>query len=108
MLLFTAALWAGELPVQEPQRIHTVALVIYAHNDVLYRSVMRGKDIGKRINSGHTDLPRIKEGGIDVQVFAVCDFPNLTEGLLQRGYTEAGIRKLLGENVLCVLSAQTN
>ncbi len=73
-LLVAAVLSVGELPAQEAQRIHTAALVIDTHNDVLYQSVMRGKDIGKRINSGHTDLPRIKEGGIDVQVFAVwCD-----------------------------------
>lgn len=71
-LLFVAAvLFTGELLAQDTQRIHSGALVIDTHNDVLYQSVMRGKDIGKRINSGHTDLPRIKDGGIDVQVFAV-------------------------------------
>lgn len=59
---------------QDARHIHREALVVDAHNDVLYQSVMRGKDIGVRINSGHTDLPRIREGGIDVQVFAVwCD-----------------------------------
>lgn len=56
---------------QDADRIHREAIVVDAHNDVLYQSVMRGKDIGKRIKTGHTDLPRIKEGGIDVQVFAV-------------------------------------
>jgi len=64
------------LPAQTDQarELHARALVIDAHNDVLYRSVMPGKDIGKWINSGHTDLPRLREGGIDVQVFAVwCD-----------------------------------
>lgn len=71
ILLFVIALCTGDLLAQDAQRIHTSALVIDAHNDVLYQSVMRGKDIGKRITSGHTDLPRIKEGGIDVQVFAV-------------------------------------
>lgn len=71
-LLFVAALfWGFQLFGQEALRIHTDALVIDTHNDVLYQSVMRGKDIGKRINTGHTDLPRIREGGIDVQVFAV-------------------------------------
>src|SRR5690606_6309679 len=70
--LFVATiLFTGELFAQDTQRIHREALVIDTHNDVLYQSVMRGKDIGKRISSGHTDLPRIKEGGIDVQVFAV-------------------------------------
>lgn len=71
ILLFTVVLCTGKLFAQDAKQIHTAALVIDAHNDVLYRSVMRGKDIGRRINSGHTDLPRIKEGGIDVQVFAV-------------------------------------
>lgn len=71
-LLFIAAFfWAFQLLGQDARRIHADALVIDTHNDVLYQSVMRGKDIGKRINTGHTDLPRIKEGGIDVQVFAV-------------------------------------
>src|SRR5690606_9808561 len=70
--LFVATiLFTGELFAQDIQRIHRDALVIDTHNDVLYQSVMRGKDIGKRISSGHTDLPRIREGGIDVQVFAV-------------------------------------
>lgn len=70
--LFVATiLFTGELFAQDTQRIHRDALVIDTHNDVLYQSVMRGKDIGKRISSGHTDLPRIREGGIDVQVFAV-------------------------------------
>src|SRR5688572_21761038 len=74
LLLLATICCAGELLAQDAHRIHTAALVVDTHNDVLYRSVMRGKDIGTRINAGHTDLPRIKEGGIDVQVFAVwCD-----------------------------------
>ena len=32
----------------------------------------------------------------------VSQFPNLIEGLLQRGYSEEDIRKILGENVLRV------
>lgn len=56
---------------QGAHRLHQDALVIDTHNDVLYQSVMHGKDIGKRMKTGHTDLPRIREGGIDVQVFAV-------------------------------------
>lgn len=71
LLSVAALLCVFQLLGQETQRIHADALVIDTHNDVLYQSVMRGKDIGKRLNTGHTDLPRIKEGGIDVQVFAV-------------------------------------
>ncbi len=32
-------------------------------------------------------------------------YPNLVEGLLRRGYSEADIRKILGENLLRVWSA---
>ena len=64
-------LYTYQLHAQDADRIHREAIVVDAHNDVLYQSVMRGKDIGKRMKTGHTDLPRIKEGGIDVQVFAV-------------------------------------
>ncbi len=66
-----ALLWGSQVVGQNAAQIHREALVFDAHNDVLYQSVIRGKDIGRRINTGHTDLPRIKEGGIDVQVFAV-------------------------------------
>lgn len=73
LLCVASMLWIFQLVGQDArsQRIHKEALVVDAHNDVLYQSVMRGKDIGKRINTGHTDLPRLTEGGVDVQVFAV-------------------------------------
>ncbi|MGK6350658.1 dipeptidase [Parapedobacter sp. DT-150] len=72
LMLCAAALCnASPLLAQDALRIHQEAVVVDAHNDVLHQSVMRGKDIGTRIRTGHTDLPRIKEGGIDVQVFAV-------------------------------------
>lgn len=35
----------------------------------------------------------------------VSSYPNLVNGLLQRGYSEADIRKILGENILRVWSA---
>lgn len=50
---------------------HQDLLVVDGHNDALITSVMEGLNIGERIASGHTDIPRLKEGGVDVQVFAV-------------------------------------
>jgi membrane dipeptidase len=35
----------------------------------------------------------------------VSAYPNLVEGLLRRGYSEADIRKILGENLLRVWQA---
>ncbi|OJZ13282.1 dipeptidase [Sphingobacterium sp. 40-24] len=53
------------------KQIHQDLVVVDGHNDVIYESIFQGKDIGQRISTGATDLPRLREGGVDVQVFAV-------------------------------------
>lgn len=50
---------------------HKHLTVVDGHNDVIYESLLKGRNIGERMSVGHTDLPRLKEGGVDVQVFAV-------------------------------------
>ena len=50
--------------------MHFSALVADGHNDVLLR-VMSGRDISNRTTEGHSDLVRLKEGGVGVQVFSV-------------------------------------
>lgn len=49
--------------------LHKAALVADMHSDTVLR-MLDGFDISKRDSTGHMDLPRIKEGGIDLQVFA--------------------------------------
>lgn len=56
---------------QDYKKIHQELLVIDGHNDVIIESILPGKDISKRLKTGHTDIPRLQEGGVDVQVFAV-------------------------------------
>lgn len=56
---------------QDKNAFHKSLVVVDGHNDVIYESILPGKDIGKRLNTGHTDIPRLQEGGVDVQVFAV-------------------------------------
>lgn len=56
---------------QDYKKIHQDLIVVDAHNDVIISSILDGKDIGKRVEGGHTDIPRLIEGGVDVQVFAV-------------------------------------
>ncbi|MGK9117494.1 dipeptidase [Olivibacter jilunii] len=69
-LLFAASLSAR----QQADDLHKNAIVIDLHNDVLSESIIRGKDITKRLTKGHTDFPRLKKGGVDVQFFSVwCD-----------------------------------
>jgi len=66
------ALFSGATSfAQEPSKLHHDALVFDMHNDVISESIMAGKDIGQPLRTGHTDLARMKAGGIDVQVFSV-------------------------------------
>jgi membrane dipeptidase len=54
----------------EVMRVHRSALLIDTHNDVPSRTV-DGFDIGSHTNTGHTDIGRLKEGGVGAQFFAV-------------------------------------
>jgi membrane dipeptidase len=60
----------------DPMKLHQEALVVDLHSDTVLR-MKEGFDFGKRDTSGSMDLPRLKEGGIDLQVFA-CWLPTRT------------------------------
>lgn len=52
------------------KKLHFDAVVVDAHNDVVQR-MLAGEDILVRTYLGHSDLPRFREGGIDVEVFSI-------------------------------------
>ncbi len=52
-------------------RLHDQAIVWDCHNDLAYRVLYEGLDIGNRLPGGHVDIPRLKEGRVDVQVVAL-------------------------------------
>jgi membrane dipeptidase len=54
----------------EVMRVHRSTLLIDTHNDVPTRTV-DGFDIGSHTGTGHTDIARLKEGGVGAQFFAV-------------------------------------
>jgi membrane dipeptidase len=54
----------------EVMRVHGSTLLIDTHNDVPSRTV-EGFDIGSRATAGHTDIARLKAGGVGAQFFAV-------------------------------------
>ena len=54
---------------------HYESYVADTHNDVLGR-VLNGDDILTRSDKGHTDLPRLQEGGIDLEVFVIWVNPD--------------------------------
>lgn len=64
---------------EEVMRVHRSAILIDTHNDVT-SSTVRGLDIGERRKEGHTDLPRLKEGGVGGTFFAVFVAANYVEG----------------------------
>ncbi|MDX2045982.1 MAG: dipeptidase [Chitinophagaceae bacterium] len=65
---------------QNSNRLHQIAVVADAHNDVLYNSIMPGQNISYRLSTGHSDLYRFPEGGIDVQIFSVWCGPEYGRG----------------------------
>jgi membrane dipeptidase len=66
-----AALWA------RAEKLHREAIVLDTHNDVTSEILDKGFDLGTSgINSNgtlrtHTDIKRMKEGGLDAQFFAI-------------------------------------
>ena len=63
-----AVIDSASYPVSEKVRIfHNNAFVADLHADAL----LWGRDLRKRHKYGHVDLPRLREGGVDLQVFGV-------------------------------------
>ncbi|MCQ6956715.1 dipeptidase [Mucilaginibacter aquariorum] len=56
---------------QNVDQIHQKAILIDTHNDALSNQLITKVDLGKLQSTGNFDLPRAKQGGLDVQVFSV-------------------------------------
>lgn len=91
LTLMGAALAAASLFAQAPGRqkrtvtdaevkkVHESALLIDTHNDITSNTVA-GLDIGAPTTKTHTDLPRMKKGGMGAEFFAVFVAANYVEG----------------------------
>jgi membrane dipeptidase len=79
--LVTAAvlcLVAGAASRQRSARdLHFDAIVVDTHNDVAQRMIS-GEDISVLTATGHSDLPRLREGGVDVEIFSIWVPPEKT------------------------------
>jgi membrane dipeptidase len=67
-------------PAQDSEAIHRAAIVIDTHNDVTQRLVVEGVDLARRLPDGQTDLPRMREGGLDAEFLSVFVPPTLYPG----------------------------
>ncbi|WP_333575974.1 dipeptidase [Sphingobacterium sp.] len=85
---------------QDYKQIHQDLVVVDGHNDVIYESIFPGKNIGQRISTGATDLPRLREGGVDVQVFAVwSDDAKWKSGAFKHANDQIdALEKMIAEN----------
>jgi len=54
-----------------PRQLHEKMFVFDAHLHVINRQLYRGGDIGQRVEDGHFDLVRAKEGGLDALFFTL-------------------------------------
>lgn len=95
-------------PVVDPAEVHAAAIVIDTHNDVTLRLVDEpGFDFGRRSADGHTDLVRMRAGGLDAQFLSVWVKPRDYQGepawersMAMFDAIEATARRLEGEVVL--------
>lgn len=56
---------------EQVDALHHEALVWDCHNDLAYRVLYEKLDISQRLPGGHVDIPRLTEGGVDVQTVAL-------------------------------------
>jgi len=71
LLLLLPLLLLLKAQAQDAKAIHFKAILVDTHNDALSNELITKLDLSKRQTIGNLDLPRAKEGGLDVQVFSI-------------------------------------
>ena len=75
-------------PTQDTaESLHRRTIVIDTHNDVTQRLVVEGVNLRNRLPDGHTDLPRMRAGGLDGEFLSVFVPPKLYPG--DKAYAQA-------------------
>lgn len=66
---------ASNIAAQNFQRLHKKAIVIDTHNDFISTGIEKNKSFDMELKGiTHSDLNRMKTGGIDIQIFSIfCD-----------------------------------
>ncbi len=58
--------------IAQKKSFHDKSVLVDTHNDILSSLVVdQGLDISNRLSTGHSDLVRLKEGGVDIQFFSI-------------------------------------
>ena len=78
LVLVVPAIPAEHQVPENVMKLHRKAIVFDAHCDTAMRLIGgRAIDLGIRQERGHMDLPRMREGGLDAQIFACWPNPRL-------------------------------
>ena len=88
------------------RELHHEAFVFDGHNDLALR-LLAGEDPSGRLQGGHLDLPRMREGGFDGGIFAVWSDPDADRPLANALDGVARLRLFLEETpgMMLVLTA---
>jgi membrane dipeptidase len=97
-------------PTPDADAIHRSAIVIDTHDDVTQRLMVEGVNLADRLPDGQTDLPRMREGGLDAEFLSVFVPPMLYPG--DKAYTQSlaeldAIDALVAANQSSVVLART-
>ena len=92
------------------EALHRSAIVVDTHNDVTMRLVAEGVNLASRLPDGHTDIPRMREGGLDAEFLSVFVPPMLYPG--ERAYAQSlvafdAIDALVAANAPSVMLARS-
>ena len=75
LILLAAAAMTSAAATPNPTVLHRDAVVADLHSDTILEVASGNRDLAVRGGTGHIDLPRMREGGVDVQVFALFVHP---------------------------------
>ncbi len=75
LFFFSLGFSFGFFAARDYRQLHFNAIVADTHNDVLQRA-MNGEDLSVRTAKEHSDLVRMKEGGLDIEIFSIWAPPD--------------------------------
>ncbi|PYU03992.1 MAG: membrane dipeptidase, partial [Acidobacteria bacterium] len=111
LCLFAGALLVGNVPADDisehARKLHFSSIVLDTHADTPQRFFSQTFDLGKRNSDGHIDIPRMREGDLNVQFFSVwidgriLGPPAVQKALDQIDAIHENVRKHSNDLVFC-------
>src|SRR5882724_3381422 len=97
---------------ERAKRIHFSSIVLDTHDDPTQRLFTKNFDLGKRNDSGHVDIPRMREGGMNAIFFSIwidgrtMGPPAVQKALDQIDAVHENVRKYSKDMVFCRTAAE--